>query len=225
MTNFRIVSIEGNIGSGKSTFLENLKKHYKSNEHIVFLREPVDEWEKIKDKNGNTMLQKFYADQEKYSFAFQMMAYISRLSILRDTIKKHEGKDIIIITERSLYTDKYVFAKMLYDQGKIEEVTYQIYLHWFDEFAKDYPVSNVIYVNAAPQKCYERIHKRARPGEEIIPLSYLEDCHKYHEEFLDQKNGFVTEKMVLDGNIDIFENEKIVEKWIDQTMSILDIQK
>lgn len=221
MTNFRIVSIEGNIGSGKSTFLENLKKHYKENEHIVFLREPVDEWEKIKDKNGNTMLQKFYADQEKYSFAFQMMAYISRLSILRDVIKQNKDKDIIIITERSLYTDKYVFAKMLYDQGKIEEVTYQIYLHWFDEFAKDYLVSNVIYVNADPQKCYDRIHKRARPGEEIIPLSYLEDCHKYHEEFLNQTNEFVAEKMVLDGNIDIFENEKIVEKWIDQTMSIL----
>ena len=221
MTNFRIVSIEGNIGSGKSTFLENLKKHYKSNEHIIFLREPVDEWEKIKDHNGNTMLQKFYADQEKYSFAFQMMAYISRLAILRDAINKNKNKDIIIITERSLYTDKYVFAKMLYDQGKIEEVTYQIYLHWFDEFAKDYPVSNIIYVNADPQKCYERIHKRARAGEEIIPLCYLEDCHKYHEEFLNQTNEFVAEKMVLDGNIDIFENEQIVEKWIDQTMSIL----
>lgn len=225
MTTFRIVSIEGNIGSGKSTFLENLKNHYKSNQNIVFLREPVDEWEKIKDGNGNTMLQKFYADQEKYSFAFQMMAYISRLAILRDTIKNYEGKEIIIITERSLYTDKYVFAKMLYDQGKIEEVTYKIYLHWFNEFAKDYPVTNIIYVNADPQKCYDRIHKRARPGEEIIPLSYLEDCHKYHEEFLDTKHEFGAEKIVLDGNIDIFENEKIVEKWIDQTMTILNIQK
>lgn len=225
MSNFKIVSIEGNIGSGKSTFLENLKKHYNSNENIVFLREPVDEWEKIKDTNGNTMLQKFYADQEKYSFAFQMMAYISRLSIMRDTIKKNKDKDIIIITERSLYTDKYVFAKMLYDQGKIEEVTYQIYLHWFDEFAKDFPINNVIYVNADPEKCYERIHKRARPGEEIIPLCYLENCHKYHEEFLDEKNGFVVEKMVLDGNIDIFENEKIVERWIEQTMRVLHIEK
>lgn len=225
MTNFRIVSIEGNIGSGKSTFLENLKKHYNSNDHIVFLREPVDEWEKIKDSNGNTMLQKFYADQEKYSFAFQMMAYISRLAILRDAIKKNKDKDIIIITERSLYTDKYVFAKMLYDQGKIEEVTYQIYLHWFDEFAKDFTIDNVIYVNADPQKCYERIHKRARLGEEIIPLSYLKNCHKYHEDFLNENSDFTVEKIILDGNIDIFENEKIIERWIDQTMSILHIEK
>lgn len=221
MSNFRIISIEGNIGSGKSTFLENLKNHYRGCDNIIFLREPVDEWEKIKDKNGNTMLQKFYADQHKYSFAFQMMAYISRLSILRETIKTNKDKDIIIITERSLYTDKYVFAKMLYDQGKIEDATYQIYKHWFDEFAKDFPVTNVIYFNAEPQKCYERIHKRARLGEEIIPLAYLEDCHKYHEEFLDPKNEFNADKIVLDGNIDIFENEKIIEKWIEETSNIL----
>ena len=222
MGGFRIISIEGNIGSGKSTFLEHLKQHYKDNDNIVFLREPVDEWEKIKDCNGNTMLQKFYADQQTYAFAFQMMAYISRLAILREAIKKNKDKDIIIITERSLYTDKYVFAKMLYDQGKIEEASYQIYKHWFDEFAKDFPIGNVIYVNAEPQKCYERIHKRARLGEEIIPLAYLEDCHKYHEDFLHENKDFNVNKIILDGNIDIFENEKIVEKWIEQTMSIVD---
>ena len=48
---------------------------------------PVDDWEKIKDNEGNTMLKKFYANQEKYSFTFQIMAYISRLKILRQTVK------------------------------------------------------------------------------------------------------------------------------------------
>ncbi len=69
---YKIISIEGNIGSGKSTLLENLKKHYVTNENVIFLREPVDDWEKIKDKQGNTMLKKFYDDQEKYSFSFQI---------------------------------------------------------------------------------------------------------------------------------------------------------
>ena len=110
MSNYKIISIEGNIGSGKSTLLENLRKYYNGNTRVIFLREPVDDWEKIKDNQGNTMLKKFYADQEKYSFAFQMMAYISRLTILRDTIKEivseNNNKQYIIITERSLYTDK-----------------------------------------------------------------------------------------------------------------------
>jgi deoxyadenosine/deoxycytidine kinase len=218
--NYKIVSLEGNIGSGKSTLLEKLKTHYNHCPNVIFLREPVDDWEKIKDNQGNTILKKFYADQEKYSFASQMMAYISRLKILRDTVKeinsKKDNEKYIIITERSLYTDKHVFAKMLYDQGKIENVCYEIYLTWFDEFAKDFPINDSIYVNTMPEKCYERIHKRAREGEEVIPLAYLKDCHNYHEEFLDENKGVKISKLVLNGNVDIYENEKIVEEWLEK---------
>jgi deoxyadenosine/deoxycytidine kinase len=216
--NNRLISIEGNIGSGKSTLLSNLKEHYKNNSSVVFLKEPVDEWEQIKDKDGLTMLQKFYADQEKYSFPFQMMAYISRLAILRKVVK--ENKNAVLITERSLYTDKLVFAKMLYEQGKIEDVNYQIYLHWFDEFASDCPVNNIIYVKTSPEKCYERIHKRARQGEEVIPLAYLTSCDEYHNNFLsdntDPLKSIQCPKLVLDGNNDIFENKDILNDWISK---------
>jgi deoxyguanosine kinase len=232
-----IVSIEGNIGSGKSTLLETLKSIFKENSNVLFLREPVDEWEKIKDKDGNTMLQKFYANQQEYSFAFQMMAYISRLTILRETVrdimkkvslnqdkKDKDKKDkYIIITERSLYTDKFVFAKMLYDQGKIEDVMYQIYLNWFDEFAKDFPVNDIIYVNTDPTKCYERIHKRARVGEEVIPLAYLTACHEYHNAFLDENTGIKATQLVLNGNQDIFQNSQIVDDWIVSIKRFLEI--
>ena len=106
-----IISIEGNIGSGKSTFLSYLRNNCSSN--IIFVKEPIDYWEQIKDRETNeTMLQKFYKDQKLYSFSFQMMAFISRFSILRETIKQNPSA--IIITERCLYTDKYVFAKMLF---------------------------------------------------------------------------------------------------------------
>jgi len=232
---FTIVSIEGNIGSGKSTLLERLRSEYKDNKYIRFLREPVDEWEKIKDKDGNTMLQKFYANQAEYSFAFQMMAYISRLTIIRENVRDimnalkqdiesgKTPKKYIMITERSLYTDKYVFAKMLYDQGMIEDVKYQIYLNWFDEFAKDFPVNDVIYVNTDPKKCYERIHKRARVGEEVIPLTYLESCHQYHNEFLDETTGVKTNQLVLDGNQDIFVETGLVNDWISTINHFLQV--
>ena len=234
-----IVSIEGNIGSGKSTLLETLKSIFKENSNVLFLREPVDEWEKIKDKDGNTMLQKFYANQDVYSFAFQMMAYISRLTILRETVRdimnkvslnqdKNDTIDkkdrYIIITERSLYTDKFVFAKMLYDQGKIEDVMYQIYLNWFDEFAKDFPVNDVIYVNTDPTNCYERIHKRARVGEEVIPLAYLSACHDYHNAFLDESTGIKATQLVLNGNQNIFQNSQIVDDWIESIKNFLQIE-
>jgi deoxyadenosine/deoxycytidine kinase len=216
---YTIVSIEGNIGSGKSTLLDNLRNNYKDYENIVFLKEPVDEWEKITDENGVTILEKFYADQYKYSFAFQMMAYVSRLKVLRDSlkqIKKFENKKTIIITERSLYTDKMVFAKMLYDSGKIEHINYQIYLNWFETFSEEFPVHKIVYVKTCPEKCYSRIQKRSREGEENIPLDYLVNCSKYHNDMLNIESNHCVcnQQLVLDGNIDIYKNETQLEKWI-----------
>jgi deoxyadenosine/deoxycytidine kinase len=228
-TNYTFISIEGNIGSGKSTLLANLRENYKDNNHVIFLKEPVDEWAKIKDINGTTILEKFYADQEKYSFSFQMMAYVSRIKVLRDTLKDKKDKEkdkpndldkkhYIIITERSLYTDKMVFAKMLYDSGKIEDVNYQIYLNWFDTFSGEFPVHKVIYVKADPEKCYERIAKRSREGEENIPLEYLTACSLYHDNMLDKTtySCVCKEQLILDGNIDIYENKTQVKKWIQE---------
>ena len=216
---FIIVSIEGNIGSGKSTLLANLRSHYKESVHIVFLKEPVDEWEKIKDNNGVTILEKFYGDQNKYSFAFQMMAYISRLKVLRDSLNAigNTNKKVIFITERSLYTDKLVFAKMLFDSGKMEDVTYQIYLNWFDTFSNEFPVHKVIYVKTDAETCYKRVGKRSRDGEENIPLSYLENCDKYHDNMLNEfmSKRICTNQLILNGNVDIYENKDQLEKWIN----------
>ena len=219
---YTIVSIEGNIGSGKSTLLSNLRQYYENNSNVVFLKEPVDEWEKIKDENGETILKKFYADQEKYSFPFQMMAYVSRIKVLRDTLKTIktdiEDKNIIIITERSLYTDKMVFAKMLYDSKKIEHVNYQIYLNWFDTFSDEFPVNKVVYVKTSPDKCYQRIVKRSRTGEENIPLEYLTSCSIYHDNMLDKENQncVCLDQLILDGNVDIYENENQVNDWMNE---------
>ena len=215
---YTIVSIEGNIGSGKTTLLEKLREHYTNNEQIIFLKEPVDEWEKIKDENGITILEKFYSDQIKYSFSFQMMAYVSRLKVLRDELKNiqlSEDKKTIIITERSLHTDKMVFAKMLYDSGKIEYINYQIYLSWFNTFSEEFPVHKIVYVKTCPEKCYSRVHKRSRDGEENIPLDYLINCSKYHNDMLDMSSSecVCNNQLVLDGNIDIYENKKQLEIW------------
>ena len=64
---------------------------------------------------------------------------------------------------------------MLYDDNKIEEVNYQIYLKWFDEFAQETKLDGIIYVHTEPTVCYDRIKKRSRTGEESIPLDYLEN--------------------------------------------------
>ena len=192
-----IFNVEGNIGSGKSTLVSILEKELKSINSIpiVYVQEPVDEWSTIKDKDGETMLEKFYNDQYKYAFSFQMMAYISRLSLVKRIIRNNPNA--IIICERSVFTDKEVFAKMLYDDGKIEEVNYQIYLKWFNEFIDDIPVSGIIYVNTTPENSKSRVNIRARPGEDI-PLEYLKKCHNYHNTWLNDMGKLVYN---FDGNI------------------------
>lgn len=209
----KLISIDGNIGSGKSTLLELLKCELKDNENIIFLREPVDIWESIKDESGANILEKFYDDTEKYSFSFQMIAYISRLALLKEVFETNSDK--IIISERSLFTDKCVFAKMLYDSGKIEYINYQIYLKFFDTFVRDYKLDKIIYVKTDPENCNTRIIKRSRMGESNISLDYLNACHNYHEEMMDNADLAHVDKTVIDGNLDIYENVDGKRKWLD----------
>tara|TARA_Y100001958_G_C21237301_1_gene564074 strand:- start:1111 stop:1803 length:693 start_codon:yes stop_codon:yes gene_type:complete len=209
-TTKKIVSIEGNIGSGKSTLVDQLQKNFAGSERVCFLQEPVDIWNTIQDKEGNTMITKFYSDTKKYSFAFQMMAYISRLSMLREAIKKDYN---VIVVERSMFTDKMVFAKMLYDDGKIEEVEYQIYNKWFDEFIQDLPPIDIVYVKTSPSVALERVEKRAREGESI-PLAYLENCHNYHENWLKEESQTYRNKIVIQGDTDIEKDPAMLNNWL-----------
>ena len=143
------------------------------------------------------MLKKFYANQEKYSFAFQIMAYISRLTILRQTIKNiiHDKiNQYIIITERSLYTDKHVFAKMLYESGNISEIEWLTYSYWFDTFKDKTKLDLILYVNTKPDECYNRIIKRSRPEEvDKISKDYLTTCHQKHIDWFKE-----TESKIID---------------------------
>lgn len=208
--------IEGNIGSGKSTLVSKLKEQLtipNTNKKIIFLQEPVDIWNTIRDENGVTILEKFYGNQQKYSFSFQMMAYISRLACIRKIMKAHPKA--IIISERSILTDRYVFAKMLYDNHKIEKIDYAIYLKWFDEFISDINLCGIIYVKTSPKVCQERIHLRNRKGENI-PLEYSNKCHQYHEQWLQHTDIDITE---LDGNIDY--SDAIPEQWREQIISFI----
>lgn len=214
-----IVSIEGNIGSGKSTLIEHLKKNYKK-DNIIYLEEPVKEWTNIKDKNDKNILVKFYEDQKKYSFAFQMMAYISRLDLLRRTIK--ENPESIIITERSLYTDKYVFAKMLYDSDKIEEIEYSIYNRWFSSMIDLAPLNKIIYMKTSPETSFKRIIKRSREGEDNIKEDYIRECNRYHNEMfkhIDDNNNI--EKLIIDCSENIETNECLLDDWTKDILNFI----
>jgi deoxyadenosine/deoxycytidine kinase len=137
-----------------------------------------------------------------------MMAYISRIAMMREALKKNYR---VIIIERSVYTDSAVFAKMLFDDKKIEEIEYKIYLKWVNEFIADFPPVRFIYVRAEPEVSCQRVLKRGRQGE-TIPFEYLQNCHKYHDEWLLKYN--ISPLLVLNANVDITQDSHTLGMWI-----------
>ena len=136
-----------------------------------------------------------------------MLAYISRIANLKQTIKDNPNK--IIITERCINTDKEVFAKMLYDDGYIEKINLDIYNMWFEEFSKDISVNGIAFIKTNPNICLERINKRNRNGESI-DIEYLNKCNTYHNNWLDNCNNVIT----FDGNISTFDTDSIHGIWV-----------
>lgn len=181
----RIYSCEGNIGAGKTTLLSHVEKmaeaftQYK----IIVLREPVDTWTTVCSPDGLNILENFYKDPIKYAFPFQVLAFTTRLAMLKNTIKENPDCEVIIC-ERSLYADRNIFAKMLYDDGTMDDISYQIYKRMYEDEINEFPLTGVIYLTISPELCAKRIVQRGRSGEENISLDYLEKCSKYHQTWL-----------------------------------------
>lgn len=207
----KIYSIEGNIGSGKSTIINILKQHFKKYKNVVFLLEPVDEWNKIRNENDKTILECYYEDKAKYAFSFQMMAYITRINQLKKAIDN--GYEYII-TERSISTDKNVFTKMLYDNKDIDSINYQIYNRWFDELTENIPNIKYIYIKTDPEIAEARVRMRSRKGENNITLEFLEKCNNYHELWLKNMNT-----LIINGNNnnDITYSNEVIQLFTNYT--------
>ena len=212
-----IISIDGNIGSGKSTFFNQLKDKLNDRKDILFLEEPVDSWDKVRDENDKTILEKYCNDQEKYGFSFQIMACVTRMKLLMDALKVPNVN--FIISERSIITDKNVFAKMLFDDKKIENINYEIYKLFYNAHRDMIQNIVIVYIQTDPKICKERIQKRNRKGEDSIPMEYLEMCHKYHESWIMNKN--VNHKMIINGNSDNYKNPEMKETWINKFIQFL----
>jgi deoxyadenosine/deoxycytidine kinase len=209
----KIISVEGGIGAGKTTIIEHLENMYMNDNTVKFLREPVSIWESIQDSTGENILQKFYKDTKKFAFTFQVMAFVTRLSMIRKIIKENPDCKVII-SERSLEADCHIFAKMLFDDGLIDEINYKIYLKFYEEYKDDFKLDGIIYINADAEICNERIKKRARGGEESVPLDYLKNCQKYHDDWLDN----LPEGMVLNikTNEDVSYNNDQGVVWLEE---------
>ena len=183
-----IISLDGNIGAGKSTLLAEIRKHI-HDVHLV--DEPVGQWTALKNNEGENLLELFYKDKRRWAYTFQNCAILTRLKNIKDAVEnldptlKHPQ---VIITERSVLTDKYVFAEMLRDAGLIDMLEWDLYDNWFNIFSKQYPVNGVIYLSTGSTTSKERIVIRNRHGEENIDLDYLDSLDRQHKKWIDNTN-------------------------------------
>lgn len=208
MSGNKLISIEGNIGSGKSTIINFLRTF--DSDNVIFVDEPVNEWTSIFDSSGKNALELFYENKEDNSFWFQILAYITRLRNLLNVLENNKNK--IIVSERSIYTDHYVFASMLYESKYLSEMELKTYKYWFDTFDKVTSLDAIIYVNTSPEECLKRINERSRIEEQDkIPLEYLQACHKKHEEWIYNSN---IHQVLVNGN----NNKETVQKDITKAM-------
>jgi deoxyadenosine/deoxycytidine kinase len=173
-----VISLDGNIGAGKTTLLNKLKNI----PDVYVIEEPVGVWEQF-NVNGKNILQHFYEDQHRWAYTFQNAAILTRIIHINKAIKENPGYKLYI-TERSILTDNFVFAKMLHRDKIIDDMEMQLYNMWFDNFGT-MNISGILWLTTDVQTCVERIKIRGRLGEENISREYLENLDKTHHEWLD----------------------------------------
>lgn len=175
----KIICIQGNIGSGKSTLVRHLEDVLSTSQKHVCMQEPVNVWSEYQ-MDGKNILEKFYEDRKAYAFPFQMMAFYTRLKAMRAL-----PVDRTVIMERSVETDKRIFAQMMIDDGSIDPICARIYNEWFADLSDDQDLNILnVYIRTPPEVCYQRVNKRGRSGEEGISMEYLTRCHDLHDAWL-----------------------------------------
>jgi deoxycitidine kinase len=185
-----LISIEGNIGAGKSTILNKLKI---AHPEWIFVDEPVAQWMAFRNspaEGGKSLLELFYEDKQRWAYTFQNVAVLTRAEELRKslTLAANSGQTRpVLVMERCLDTDAEVFAKMLKAEGILNTIEWDLYQRWRSTLIETFGIpktSAYIWMDAKPDVCAERIRLRGREGEDHIPLSYLEELDAATTEWL-----------------------------------------
>ena len=201
-----IISIEADIGAGKSTFLRLLKKYYPDKFCIVY--EPLDKWLENSEEENDNILGLLYKDTKRWAYTFQHNAFLTRVQ----KIEEERDDSKVIFSERSVLSDYNVFAKMLRDDKLMNDIEYKIYLNWMNFLMKKHNTlpKKIVYLRTTPETSHKRLLKRNRNEEKGVSLEYLQKVNKYHEEWLNGMDNVV----VLDGDQEFEENEERFKEMV-----------
>ena len=165
------VSISGNIATGKSTLLKELR----ARGHTVFL-------EGLNRGSWDQLLELYYKNQEKYGYVFQTMV----LADISETyIKIKQKENGIVFVERS-HIDCLAFATLVHSNGHMTDVEFSLFCRLYNlVFQKP---DKIIRLKLDPKICFERCKARGRKCEKDMSVAYLSGVEKHtanaHEKFV-----------------------------------------
>lgn len=163
-----IIAVSGIIGVGKSTLSGKLGEAV--NAEVYY--EPVE---------TNEYIENFYKDMKKYSFPMQIYLLNHRFQQHQQMVWSNKNA----IQDRSIYEDV-IFAKMLREDGLMEELDFQTYRHLFQNMTNFLHRPDIIvYLDVEPEIALERIKQRSRGCETGITLEYLSSLKKGYEDWLE----------------------------------------
>ena len=179
-----LITVEGNIGSGKTHFCKEFSKFY----NFDFYAEPVGD---------NPYLNLYYENPKRYALETQLWLLAKRFMMHKKAIDINRN----CIFDRSIYGDV-IFEKVNYDSGNISGIGHSHYMMHRD-YMLDYlkTPDYVIFLDAKPEVCHYRILEiRKRECEKNISLDYLKKLYDYHFELLDELSKRGSKIIKLDWN-------------------------
>jgi len=200
------IVVEGNVGAGKSKFLNN----FENLPDVEVIYEQVEEW---KNHRGVNLLDLLYKNKENNFISFQMKAYMTQLNA---HLKK--GAKVKII-ERSLHSARYCFIENAKREG-IDSVACSLLEDWFEMLIENIPlkVDLIIYLRTSPHIAMARTQGRRRKEEEDLKLEFFDRVHRVHDNWLLRNQFIVPAKVVV---IDADKYSKELEPEVIKIMRII----
>jgi deoxyadenosine/deoxycytidine kinase len=154
---YKYITIEGNIGAGKTTLAQMLQKELGAN---LILEQFAD----------NPFLPKFYADKDKYSFPLELSFLAERFKQLKEMLNTRDLFNQFTVSDY-LFIKSKLFAKV-----NLQEDEYKLYETIFDIIYLNLPKPDlIIYLHAPLSKLKSNIKLRGREYEQNIEDEYLMD--------------------------------------------------
>lgn len=210
------VFVEGNVGSGKSTFTQ----YFKNFEEFSVLEEPVEKWTNF---HGFNLLDLKFADPERFQFPFQTYATLSRLQQHLQPCNKP-----IKMMERSLLTARRCFVENLHDSGLLHSGMFHVLDEWYDFINEHHKIqcNAIIYLRTRPEVALARVYARARTEETKINENYLRQLHERHEKLFVQSNSLTgVPVFIVDADKNLQEMELEYERCFKEIKNLSSLQK